>query len=215
MESGVPSPAFPAVLRNGAPITREYSGYLELAPHAVKRKNGESGSDNLGTGNRFQNSLTSIPDLGGGLCAAHFSVCWKMAPATGPVLAGSGLQCAPGSFSHLPLLLFGETEPTRLAVVLHRVIDVRKRFIVRNGHAQECAERLPPLLDLKDQQPLRGDRLLHLEIVLSKDSLAMRAIGQSTAKGAGGDDVPIHRCGPFGKDRGLDAVVPALRITDG
>src|SRR5215208_71642 len=65
MESGVPSPAFPAVLRNGAPITREYSGYLELAPHAVKRKNGESGSDNLGTGNRFQNSLTSIPDLGG------------------------------------------------------------------------------------------------------------------------------------------------------
>ena len=69
--------------------------------------------------------------------------------------------------------------PVLLVLVLHRVIDVRKRFIVRNGHAEERAERLPPLLDLKDQPPLRGDRLLHLEIVLSKDGLAMRAIDQS------------------------------------
>ena len=59
-----------------------------------------------------------------------------------------------------------------------RVIDVRKRFILRNGHAQERAERLPPLLDVKDQQPIRGNRLAHRVIVPSKDGLAMRAIGE-------------------------------------
>src|SRR5215210_3352136 len=72
------------------------------------------------------------------------------------------------------------------------VIDMRKRFIYRNGDAQECAERLPPLLDVEDQQLIRGDRLLHRLIVLSKDGLAMRAIGETIVEGAGGDNVPGH-----------------------
>ena len=49
-----------------------------------------------------------------------------------------------------------------------RVIDMRKRFILWNGHAQERAERFPPLLDIKDQKPLRGDRLAHRLNVLAK-----------------------------------------------
>jgi hypothetical protein len=39
-----------------------------------------------------------------------------------------------------------------------RVIDVGKRFVFRNGDAQECTERLPPLLDVEDQQSLWGNR---------------------------------------------------------
>ena len=99
-----------------------------------------------------------------------------------------------------------------------RVIDMGKRFILRNGDAQECAERLPPLLDVEDQQPVWGDRLAHRRIVLGKDGLAMRPIDKTTVEGAVEDDVPR----PFGQlvvlqgeDRAADAVVPALRIADG
>ena len=66
-----------------------------------------------------------------------------------------------------------------------RVIDVRKRLIVRNRHAQERAQRLPPLLDVKDQQPVRGDRLMDCLIVLGKDRLDMRAVVGPVREGAG------------------------------
>src|SRR5215216_3996603 len=62
------------------------------------------------------------------------------------------------------------------------LIGARKRFILRNGDAQERAERHPPFLDVKDQEPIRGDRLLHCLTVLGKDGLTMRAIGQATTK---------------------------------
>ena len=64
------------------------------------------------------------------------------------------------------------------------VIDMRKRFILWNGHAQERAERLPPLLDVEDQQPIRGNRLANRVNMLGKDGLAMRAIREPTVEGA-------------------------------
>src|SRR3954471_24944122 len=92
-----------------------------------------------------------------------------------------------------------------------RVIDVGKRFVFRNGDAQKCTERLPPLLDVEDQQPLWSNRLAHRLIVLGKDVLAMLPITQTTVERASEDDVPQ----PFGqlvvtqgKDRGADAVDP-------
>src|SRR5215211_9549599 len=72
------------------------------------------------------------------------------------------------------------------------VIDVRKRFIRRNRDAQERAERLPPLLDVKDQQTIWSNRLSHRLIVLGKDALAMLAIGETVVERAGKDDIPRH-----------------------
>ena len=65
-----------------------------------------------------------------------------------------------------------------------RVIDVGKRFVFRNGDAQECTERLPPLLDIEDQQPLWGNRLPHRLIVLSKGVLAMLPIARAAGRPA-------------------------------
>ena len=98
------------------------------------------------------------------------------------------------------------------------VIDMRKRFIPGNGDTQERAEWLPPLLDVEDQQPLRGNRLAHCLHVSGKDGFAMGPIGEPIVERAGVDDVP-GSLGPLvvpqGKDRGTDTVVPAPRIADG
>src|SRR5215208_4874814 len=99
-----------------------------------------------------------------------------------------------------------------------RVIDMRKRFILGNGDAQESAEWLPPLLDVEDQQPIGGDRLAYRCNVLGKDGLTMRPVTETIAKGTGVDDVP-RPLGPLivmqGENRLLNAVVPAFRIADG
>ena len=98
-----------------------------------------------------------------------------------------------------------------------RVIDMRKWFVLGNGNIQERAEWPPPLLDVKDEESLWGNRLLYRRNVLGKDGLTMRAIGELAAKGAGVDDVP-RPLGPLiiaqGENRATDTVVPALRITD-
>src|SRR3954451_20545177 len=88
----------------------------------------------------------------------------------------------------------GPCSPLLPQLVLERggVIDARKRLIVRNGDAQERAQRLPPLLYVKDQQPVGANCLLYCLIVLGKNGLAMRAIGEATAKRAGRDDVSGH-----------------------
>src|SRR4051812_30504978 len=78
-------------------------------------------------------------------------------------------------------------------VELGRVIDMGKGFTLRNGDAQEGAERRPSLLDVKDQQPIRGNRLAHGLHVVGKDGLAVLSIGKTTVEGAGEDDVPRPR----------------------
>ena len=127
-------------------------------------------------------------------------------------------QCSPeeaGSTKSLRSLRLEHCRVIDMVKLMERrgVIDVRKRFILRNGDAQERAERLPPLLDVKDQQPVRGNRLAHRLNVLGKDGLAMRAIREPTVEGAGVDDVP-RPLGPLvvpqGENRLLNAVVPAL-----
>jgi hypothetical protein len=95
-----------------------------------------------------------------------------------------GVECA-GGFGSPPLPL--------LVLECRGVIDARKRLFVRNGDAQKRTEWLPALLDVEDQQPVGGHRLLHRLIVLGKNGLAMRAIGESTLEGAGESDVPGHR----------------------
>jgi hypothetical protein len=67
---------------------------------------------------------------------------------------------------------------------------VRKRFIRWNRDAQESAERLPSLSDVKNEQSIRGNRLAHRLDVPSKNGQTMRAIGETVVEGAGEDDVP-------------------------
>ena len=66
---------------------------------------------------------------------------------------------------------------------------MRKRFIRRNGNPQERAERPPSLLDVKDQQPVRGDRLPHRLVVTGEDGKTMRTIAEPTVEGVRPDDV--------------------------
>src|SRR4051794_16988296 len=95
---------------------------------------------------------------------------------------------------------------------------MRKRFIRWSRYPKKRAERLPVLLDVKDQKPIRGNRLAYRLIVPGKDGLAMRPTVEPPVEGAGVDDVvrdpgsdPVqHR-----ENRGLDTVVPAIRIADG
>src|SRR5687768_1608176 len=98
------------------------------------------------------------------------------------------------------------------------VIDMRKRLVLWNGGTQEGAEWLPSLLDIKDQQPMRGNRLAHRAHVPGKDGLAMCPIGETMAERAVENDVPRSRWQLVvqqGENRALDAVVPALRIAHG
>src|SRR5215213_787274 len=69
-------------------------------------------------------------------------------------------------------------------------IDVRKRFIRWNRDAQKGAERFPSLPDIKNQQPIRGNRFAHRLHVPSKDGQTMLPIGETVVEGAGEDDVP-------------------------
>src|SRR5215208_7032285 len=99
-------------------------------------------------------------------------------------LVDSRVECPFGAFSHLAPLL-----------VLERrgFVDARKRFILGNGDIEEGAERSPPLLDLKDQQPIRSNRLAHCLIVPSKDGLAVRPIAETIVEGALAVDLLSHR----------------------
>src|SRR5215216_177084 len=106
-----------------------------------------------------------------------------MPPEKGTVLASSALQGTFGAFSQLAPLLVLEC---------CGFVDARKRVILGNREIEEGAQRLPPLLDVKDQQPLRRERRLHHLIVPSKDGLAMRPIALPIAKGAG-HELPAHR----------------------
>jgi hypothetical protein len=95
----------------------------------------------------------------------------------------------------LPKLLLGRRHERSRVIDMIKlmerggVIDVWKRFILGNGDVQKRAQRFPSRLDIKNQQPIRSNRLLHRRNVLSKDGLAMRAIGETIAEGTGVDDV--------------------------